>query len=123
MRIARVRATPWPGQLTKLSRLRNAPSRRVAEPNCQTAALPPNITRENKNGCEFEAKLRCKSHSCQTFRLSSLGYRSELGGTFLASSSPTMCGVTIITSCLPDLPSWAALPRITVWPLAILTVV
>ncbi len=28
---------PSPGQLTKPSRLRDAPSRRVAEPNCQTA--------------------------------------------------------------------------------------
>ena len=37
----RVRASRWPGQLTKLSRLRNAPSRRVAEPNCQRTSPPP----------------------------------------------------------------------------------
>ena len=35
MRIARARTPPSPGQLTKLSRLRDAPSRRVAEPSCQ----------------------------------------------------------------------------------------
>ena len=69
-----------PGQLTKLSRLRDTPSRRVAEPNFQKATplslreggghhvghhvpmvvvvvrvkqdVPlPNITRENENGC------------------------------------------------------------------------
>ena len=46
MRIARARATPSPGQLTKLSRLRDAPSRRVAEPDCQRTSLHQYSTHE-----------------------------------------------------------------------------
>jgi hypothetical protein len=34
---------PMPGQLTKLSRLRDAPSRRVAEPDCQRTTLYPTV--------------------------------------------------------------------------------
>ncbi len=48
---------PAPGQLTKPSRLRDAPSRRVAEPNCQTAALHPTLRVRTKMVAPFVAEF------------------------------------------------------------------